>query len=96
MDIEIRDREIEAFEHIAEALNTIGRVMAASMLLEQKRFDKEYPEKGEVRYATVTHRQTEEERLREAQGQSDESDEEWRGRRETEAIAQAEAHSTKK
>jgi hypothetical protein len=44
-------------------------------------YEKLYPTR-EYRDATVTHRPSEEEALREAQGQSDESDSEWIGQRE--------------
>ena len=49
-----------------------------------------YPVKGEARDATVTHRQTDEEKMRADQGASDESDAEWIGRRE----AEFDAHPT--
>ncbi len=47
-----------------------------------KFFDKLYPVRTELRDALVTHRQTEEEKLREDQGASEETDEEWVGPRE--------------
>jgi hypothetical protein len=68
------ERAVVALESIAEALTSWCK-------LEQQRFEKEYPVK-QAREAIVTHVQTEEERLRQEQGDTGESLEEWVGPRE--------------
>lgn len=72
---------------MAAALRDIATAMHLSQQMERERFERQYPEKKEGRDATVTHRQTEEERLRESQGATPESDAEWIGRREAEVRA---------
>jgi hypothetical protein len=83
-DEETNALEVAAYNlgSIATALRDIGIALHVSNQLERERFERQYPGKKEVRDAIVTHRQTEEERLREAQGASDESDQEWTGWRE--------------
>jgi hypothetical protein len=68
------DRLNTAFESIAVSLGKIAEI-----------FERRFPAPrlaSEVVDATVTHRQTEEERIREEQGFSEETDAEWIGRRE--------------
>lgn len=79
---ELREREVVAFEGIGAALITICAAMVMRNEIEQAWFDKKYPVRGEVRDAEVTHLKTEEERLREEQGDTGETDEEWIGSRE--------------
>jgi hypothetical protein len=55
---------------LAEAMNRIAAVL-------EKHYAQRYPERGEVREAIVTHRQTEEEALRASQGESEDSDQAW-------------------
>lgn len=63
---------------IGEALSRIATVL-------EKWYARTYPDKPQVREAVVTHRLTEEEALRQSQGQSEESDSEWMGERERRA-----------
>jgi hypothetical protein len=79
-DLELR--KVEALEGIGTALRNMAASMHLNYLLERDRFMKEYPLKGEVKDATITRRQTEEEKLREEQGDTDESDADWTGQRE--------------
>ena len=81
---ELEERKVLALENIALALVSIAATM-------QRRYEQDYPAKKETRDATVTHRQTEEEALREAQGDSNESDAEWIGRHERGFIADQDA-----
>jgi hypothetical protein len=78
----LQERQVRAFEQIAEYLGSIANALDWRAEIEQERFDKQYPTKGEIADATITHLQSDEERLRASQGYSDESDEEWTGRRE--------------
>lgn len=71
---------------IATALRDIAVSMHLSYQLERERYERQYPDKKEVREALITHRQTEEERIRETQGATGESDEEWIGRRESQVV----------
>jgi hypothetical protein len=68
------DRLAIAFEGIAASLARLVDLM-------ERQFPPKRPA-SEVVDATVTHRQTEEERIREEQGYSEDTDEEWIGRRE--------------
>ncbi len=70
------------FGRIAGALEKLAEEQHKANVIEQARFDKEYPPKKEVQDVTITHIKTEEERLREDQGDTGESDEEWIGARE--------------
>lgn len=74
--------QTEAIQSVASALRGIGAAIHNLYTLERERFNKQYPEKRSATDATITHRQTEEERLREEQGATDESIDEWMGRRE--------------
>jgi hypothetical protein len=69
------ERGYDAIWSLAKSMERIADVL-------RMRLELDYPPKREVKDATVTHRQTEEERLREAQGYSEETDAEWIGRRE--------------
>jgi chromatin remodeling complex protein RSC6 len=69
-------------ERLASALEILAESVARIADVFERRFPQRRPAE-EVIDATVTHRQTEEEQIREAQGYSEESDEEWIGRRET-------------
>jgi hypothetical protein len=77
----VEDDNRDSYVEIAKALNRIADAFTATYALQREAFQKQYPVRKEVVDATVTHRQTEEERLREAQGATDETDAEWVGRR---------------
>lgn len=64
---------------LAAALERLASAMERIAVVNELRFQREYPEKKQVEDATVTHLETEEESLRKSQGHSDESDEEWTG-----------------
>jgi len=66
------ERIVVAFELMAEALKGIYET-------EQKRFLRQFPEPKEMREAVVTRVPTEEDRIRELHGASDEPIEEWIG-----------------
>ncbi len=68
--LSLEERAVRALENIAEAL-------AAWIILQQARFDREYPPKREPIDATVTHRPTEEERLRERIFGTEQTTEDW-------------------
>lgn len=84
------DLELQFLERQTMALEVMGaglQSIAAALHLFYARM---YPAKGEVRDATVTHRQTDEEKVRADQGASGETDAEWIGRREQEFNARPE------
>jgi hypothetical protein len=62
---------------MADAFELIARTVESWYNLEKKRFDLEHPTKPEPRDAKVTKIPSELDRLREAQGATGESDEEW-------------------
>ncbi len=64
------ERAVRALEDIAEALTSWVKIQQAI-------FDKQYPERREPTDATVTHRPTEEERLRERIFGTEQSTEDW-------------------
>lgn len=71
------ERFISAFERMAEAFDFMaGSVAAISKTLE-KDHHRSFPTKKPPKEATITHILTEEERLREDQGASDEPIEKW-------------------
>lgn len=74
------ERLVIAFEKIAEALTLRAT-------LDADRFTKEYPPRRDPSDITVSKPKTEEDYLREDQGQSEESIEEWIGQRERDIIA---------
>ncbi len=78
----LREREVIALEGIGTALRDIAASMSLSYRLEREKFHKQYPIRGEVRDAEITHLQTEEEKIREGQGATDETDDEWVGSRQ--------------
>lgn len=82
MPDDVEKRGLEALERVGEALRDMAASMHLTYLLERERFSKQYPEKKEIRDALVTHPQTDEEKIRESQGDSDETDAEWVGQRE--------------
>lgn len=82
-EAELREREVRALEQMGAGL----RDLSATLHLFYLRM---YPAKAEVRDATVTHIQTDEEKMRADQGASDESDAAWIGRREQEFNARPE------
>jgi hypothetical protein len=64
-------------EDIGASLASIAITMSQQHVLEVRRYEQKYPAKKAVTDATVTHLQTEDEALRESQGASDESNQEW-------------------
>lgn len=93
---EFEERQIEAFTAIGSALRDISAAIRLRYMVEREMFNKLYPAKGEVRDATITHPQTTEEKVRQSQGATDETDEEWIGRREQKILAANEARRQKK
>jgi DNA-directed RNA polymerase subunit L len=71
------ERLVNAFEQIAEALTRRATLDAA-------RFEIEHPPRREPKDVTITKPKDDEDRLREAQGSTDEDLDEWTGRREKE------------
>jgi hypothetical protein len=71
------ERLIAAFEAMGYALTTLAAI-------ETRRLEMEQPRHGEAKDAKVTKLKTEEELLREAQGESEEDLETWVGLREQE------------
>lgn len=86
------DQNTAAFVAIGSALRDVAAALQSLCELERERLNLEHPVKGIARDATITHPQTDEEKLYEAQGNTDETDEEWigLGRREA-AFSKAEA-----
>lgn len=82
-----------ALNDVAGALWSIADALHGLYDVQVARYEKEFPEQGEVRDATITKLKTEEERLREEQGQSEETLEEWVGLREREFEDAAESKS---
>jgi hypothetical protein len=60
----------EAFDHMAGSIQTLATIT-------EKDFAKRYPPKKRDVKATVTHVKTDEERLKEEQGQTNENLEDW-------------------
>lgn len=89
-------RQVEAIEAVATALRDIGASMHLSYQLERAKFNKAYPEKKEVRDALITRPETAEDKARKNQGATDETDDEWVGRREQKVLATEEARRQKK
>lgn len=77
MTPEQEERLVAAFERIAEAFDFVAGSIDSIAKTQLKDFAKRYPAKQKNVKATVTHVKTEEEKLREAQGQSDETLDEW-------------------
>jgi hypothetical protein len=73
--LEVIERMATSFDRLATGMIRLADIQAREHAIR-------YPEKKAVEDAKITHRQTEEEKLREAQGATDETDEEWTGRRE--------------
>ncbi len=71
-----------AIEGMGSAFRDIGASLYLLQQVARDLYNKQYPVRGKVDDATITHVQTEEERLRESQGYSEEDDEAWLGRRE--------------
>lgn len=96
MMTEYEKRKVEAIEAVATALRDIGAAMHLSYLLDREIYRKNYPEKKEVRDALITRPETAEDKARKNQGATDETDEEWIGRREQKVLATEEARRQKK
>ena len=79
MDDIREERLTAAFESIAQSLVKLAT-------LSENRFDKEYPARKVPQDVTLTRIPNEEDRIREDQGASDESIEEWIGIREKAVI----------
>lgn len=75
MDNEQEERLVQALELLGSSMERLYHVM-------QARFDIDHPPPKERNESTVTHLKTPEDRLREAQGDSEEPIEEWVGLRE--------------
>lgn len=73
------DQDARAMERIAAALEDIAEAMVMGYKLEAQRLEIEHPTKRPVRDAIVSKLKTAEDELREDQGSSEESDEEWIG-----------------
>ena len=81
MDDNREERLTAAFESIANSLVKLAT-------LSENRFDKEYPARKAPQDVTLTRIPNEEDRIREEQGQSEETLEEWIGIREKAVISQ--------
>jgi hypothetical protein len=71
------ERLVSAFERIAEAFDFMAGSLDSIAKTQLKDYAKRYPAKQKNVKATVTHVKTEEERLKEDQGQTNESLEDW-------------------
>jgi len=80
-------RDERAMERIATAVESIADSLADWCKLSQARFDKKYPVKANVRDATITRTPSDEDKLLESLGGTNEPLEEWVGLREQEVIA---------
>lgn len=78
---------------IAAALWSIAEALRGLYDVQEARFVREFPPPGTPRDATISRVKTQEDLLREDQGSSDESLEEWVGFREREFVEAAEAKS---
>jgi hypothetical protein len=78
-------RAVLALESMARSFENIADALAMWCKLESQRYEKEYPVKV-TRDAIVTKIPSEEEKLRESLGESDEPLDEWIGLREAEVI----------
>jgi hypothetical protein len=87
---------LRAFLDIGQALQKIADDFHEQVQLNKALFAKKYPSRGEVRDVQVDHPQTEEERLRESQGASDEDDKAWIGRREAGFVAKEASKARRK
>jgi hypothetical protein len=98
------DKDERAMERVANALESIAESLAAWCILSQARFDRDYPAKREPRDITLTRIPSEEDKIKESQGATEETTDEWLdiGPREREllathkALARAEAGETKR
>lgn len=72
MTPEQEERFVAAFEQIAEAVDFIAGTIEAMELRQAREFSILYPPKRQPNDATVSHVKTEEEQLRESQGQTGE------------------------
>jgi len=79
-------RDERAMERIATALDQISKSLAAWCILESAKFDKHYPVKANVRDATITRTPSDEDKLLESLGATDEPLEEWIGLREQQVV----------
>ena len=70
------EEDARAMERIASVFEVVADTLVAMLNLQQQRFDREYPARNK-RDAVVTHLPTEEEKLKQEQGQTDESLDEW-------------------
>jgi hypothetical protein len=74
-------------ERIVVAIERIAEALAGIYETKQKELAKRYPERKEPRDAVVTRIPTEDDRIREEHGASEEPIEEWIGIREREYLA---------
>jgi len=72
MDEELLLRLVKAFEQIAENLGDLS-------VIQQRRYDRDYPLRKEPREAIVSRIKTEDDLIKERQGNSDEPIKEWFG-----------------
>jgi len=87
LDIEQKVAKDErAMERIATALEQIAKSLAAWCILESAKFDKQYPVKANVRDATITRTPSDEDKLLESLGATNEPLEEWIGLREQQVV----------
>jgi DNA-binding ferritin-like protein len=77
MTPEQEERLVAAFERFAEALDFLAGSVETIAKTAEKTYAKQYPAKQRNVKATVTHVKTDEERLKEEQGQSDENLRDW-------------------
>lgn len=93
--IESIERDERAMERIASALEVLASNSTEYVKLCRERMNKEFPSKREPRDAIVTQRKSDEDRLREEQGQTGEATarewtetpDEWIGQRERTVIS---------
>ena len=87
MDIEQQmARDEQAMERIASALEQISKSLATWCILESAKFDKQYPVKANVRDATITRTPSDEDKLLESLGATNEPLEDWIGLREQQVV----------
>jgi hypothetical protein len=91
------EEDDRAMQRMASAFEVIADTLTAMYNLQQARFDKDFPSKPQVREALVTKIKSDEDVLRESQGSTGESDEQWLdiGEREREFLKKHAAKSSK-
>lgn len=85
------DRDTRAMERLADSFEMIAKLLAQF-------YEKMYPPKHEPRDVTLTHIPTQEDRIKEAQGSTSETTDEWLdiGPREREYLTSSQTRETQR